>query len=92
MLDHLKYRCPQNTGSVTINQLPLESEDNRRTHCGNDDANIYSIFAVEKKNDGVSSKSTREPPSRLFLKKRWRDCGRHHRITIDPGLSIPRQS
>ena len=101
MLGHLKYRCPQNTDTVTINQLLLESEDNRRSHCGNDDDNIYSIFAVESRNDGVlateirrqdivSSKTTRETPSRLILKKRWRYCGRHHRITIGPDLPIPR--
>ena len=34
-------------------QLPLESEDNRRTHCGNDGDNIYSMFAIERRNDGV---------------------------------------
>ena len=44
---------PQKTDTATTNQLPVESEDNRRTHCGNDNDNIYSMFAVERRNDGV---------------------------------------
>ena len=43
---------PPKTDTATINQLPMESEDNRRTHCGNDDK-IYLMFAVERRNDVV---------------------------------------
>ena len=54
-LGHLKYKCPQKTDTATINQLPLESDDNnynRRTH-QNEDETIYSMFSVERRNDGV---------------------------------------
>ena len=60
---------PQKTDTATTNQLPLESEDNRRTHCGNDDDNIYLQLKEEMMECSqqhwnsmirhVSSKSTR---------------------------------
>ena len=68
MLGHLKYRCPQNTDTVTINQLPLESEYNRRTNSGNDDDNIYSIFAVESRNDEVLATEIRRQD--MYLQSR----------------------